>query len=78
MLFSTRPDVAPQDRAKESSWIDEMREHYHATGEVRSEDMIRLLGDPSKGVYMQQSEQVDEAGSHRPLIIFSCPRSPIT
>jgi hypothetical protein len=40
---SLRASTAPQ-------WVEEMRMHYAATGSYRAADLMRLLGDPSRGV----------------------------
>ena len=34
----------------EAEWIREMRRHFAETGNYRPEDLIRLLGEPGKGV----------------------------
>lgn len=31
-------------------WVEEMRMHFAATGTYRASDLMRLLGDPSRGV----------------------------
>jgi hypothetical protein len=36
--------------AQPPEWVREMIAHYWRTGTVRSEDLRRLLGDPTKGV----------------------------
>jgi hypothetical protein len=37
-------------QAQQPEWVREIIEHYWQTGTVRSEDLWRLLGDPTKGV----------------------------
>jgi len=33
-----------------AGWVQEMLDHYRRTGSYRSEDLRRLLGDPSQAV----------------------------
>jgi len=33
-------------------WLSEMHDHYAETGAFRTEDVLRVLGDPKKGVDM--------------------------
>jgi hypothetical protein len=35
-------------------WLREMEEHFAENGEVRAEDLDRIIGDPSRGVAMTQ------------------------
>jgi hypothetical protein len=37
-------------QAQPAEWVRKMIEHYRRTGTIRSEDLRRLLGDPTKGV----------------------------
>jgi hypothetical protein len=37
--------------------MDEMREHYRQTGEVRAADIIEIFGDPRQGFFMRGAEE---------------------
>ena len=37
-------------------WVVEMHEHYAETGSFRTEDILRVLGDPTKGVDMPSDD----------------------
>jgi hypothetical protein len=37
-------------------WLLEMHDHYAETGAFRVEDVLRVLGDPKKGVDMASEE----------------------
>lgn len=37
-------------QAPPAEWVRKMIDHYRKTGQVRPEDLRRLLGDPTKGV----------------------------
>jgi len=39
-------------------WLREMEEHFAENGEVRAEDLDRIIGDPSRGVAMAQEPDV--------------------
>jgi hypothetical protein len=38
-------------------WLQEMHEHYAKAGSFRTEDILRVLGDPRKGVDMTSEEK---------------------
>lgn len=38
-------------------WLLEMHDHYAETGAFRAEDILRVLGDPTKGVDVPTSEE---------------------
>jgi len=46
----------------EASWVRDMREYFRQTGEVRTKDVTRLLGDPGTVVYMRGREENQCAG----------------
>jgi hypothetical protein len=50
-----------------AGWLEEMREHYYATGFIRVEDLKEILGDQTTPVQMRC--EVEETGSNtlRPL-----------
>lgn len=46
-------DMSVQEQLKSSpapDWMVKMQEHYRRTGSFRSEDLRRLLGDPTRRV----------------------------
>ena len=38
-------------------WLSEMHDHYAETGAFRTEDVLRVLGDPKEGVTMASEEE---------------------
>ena len=38
-------------------WLQEMHDHYAKVGSFRTEDILRVLGDPRKGVDMASEEK---------------------
>ena len=38
-------------------WLEEMHDHYAQAGSFRTEDILRLLGDPQEGVDMASEEK---------------------
>ncbi len=51
----------------EATWVADMREHFQQTGEVRAEDVDRLLGDLSRVVYMRDREEITSGGNAAPI-----------
>jgi hypothetical protein len=47
------------DQAPPPDWVVAMIEHYQRTGTYRSEDLRRLLGDPTKGFELRTGEAGD-------------------
>jgi len=39
-------------------WLLDMHDHYAETGSFRTEDILRVLGDPKKGVEMASEDRV--------------------
>jgi len=46
----------------EADWVREMRDHFLQTGEVRTADVTRLLGDPGRVVHMRGRDDNQCAG----------------
>ena len=47
----------------EARWIRQMRDHYAKTGSYRPEDLLRLLGDPKRGVEMSPQPSLSKCFS---------------
>lgn len=43
--------------ASPPKWLLEMHDHYAKVGSFRTEDILRVLGDPRKGVDMASAER---------------------
>ena len=52
--MSTKPPSFEQmlHNAHPPEWLLDMHDHYAQTGSFRTEDVVRVLGDPRKGVEM--------------------------
>lgn len=35
-----------------SGWVKEMYEHHQKTGQWRNSDLLRILGDPTQGIFI--------------------------
>ena len=44
--------------ASPPKWLLEMHDHYAETGSFRTEDILRVLGDPKEGVNMASEDSV--------------------
>ena len=60
MLFEEISEILDQlAELPEAEWIQEMRRFYTEHGCYRSEDLIRLFGEPGEGISV--GEDLDEA-----------------
>jgi hypothetical protein len=53
----TKGGKPPMTENKKTTWVQEMHQHFNATGTFRAEDIHRVLGDQAKHVDVQVSTE---------------------
>lgn len=57
-MSTERPIVEKMlQMASPPKWLVDMHDHYEKVGSFRTEDILRVLGDPRKGVDMASEER---------------------
>jgi hypothetical protein len=54
---ATKGGKPPMQEMKTNTWVQEMHQHFNATGAYRAVDIHRVLGDQAKHVDVQVSTE---------------------